>query len=146
MRKWEKYRERKKGKYEFDSQGRTECCFHLVYVSPDNHMLITFLEQSQHPINRIPTKQDHLTDECLKGIWANGPHAEPTNNFQRKLRSQESRKFFTYHDHTYHVDTLGQDKTAAKILHGLPVRDANLGFHVFCALNKDDHACFKLDN
>ena len=48
------------------------------------------------------------------------------------------------------LQTVGQDKTAAKTLHGLPMRDAttdpNLGFHLFCASNKDDHACFKLDD
>ena len=41
-----------------------------------------------------------------------------------------------------YVETVGQDKTAAKTLHGLLMKDAttdlSLGFHMFCASNKDD--------
>lgn len=47
-----------------------------------------------------------------------------------------------------HVEIIGQDKTAAKTLHRLHERcyHPNLWFPVFCAANKDDHACFKLHN
>lgn len=43
-----------------------------------------------------------------------------------------------------------QDKTAAKTLYGLPIRDVttycSLGFHMSYVSNRDEHACFKLDN
>lgn len=49
-----------------------------------------------------------------------------------------------------HVETEWQDKTAAKTLHGLPMKDAttdpHLRFHMFCASNKDGHDRFEVGN